>query len=220
MSTTEQRHKTAEWLSLLLVILLSGLVVFFIGRQVLAYTNYPFDFDEANHANGALALFLELRAGDIGGFFSELYGQGFYPPGFSWMKAVAFLLFGPSALTGRLFSLLCLVPRLSGDLLSWRGRLMNVMAGWPGLVAVALTLTIQPLLINAAQVMMEAPGLLATFAFLWLYVRVLKRPSPSRLIITSLLLALTFFTKFTFGVIAVGTVGIMELSLADRCQAD
>lgn len=86
--------------------------------------------------------------------------------------------------------------------------------GWlAGLTAVILTLTIQPLLINSAQVMMEAPGLLATFAFLWLYLRSLKRPSPSTLILTSLLLTLTFFTKFTYGVIAVGTLGLMELSL-------
>ena len=210
--TSTKRHKTAERLSLLLVILLSGIVVIFIGRQVLAYANFPFDFDEANHANGALALFLELRAGDIGGFFSELYSQGFYPPGFSWLKAVAFLIFGPSALTGRMFSLVCLF--LACIVIYFLAREIDEGYGWlAGLVAVALTWTIQPLLINSAQVMMEAPGLLATFSFLWVYVRALKRPSPFYLIAGSLLLALTFFTKFTYGVIVVGSVGVMELSL-------
>ena len=212
MAAAKQHHKTAELLSLLLVIILAGTAVFLIGRQVIVFRDYPFDFDEANHANGALALFLELRAGDIGGFFSELWGQGFYPPGFSWIKGLAFLLFGATVQTARLFSLAALF--VACLVLYFLGRELDEEYGWlAGLAAVALTLTIQPLLINAAQVMMEAPGLLATFTFLWLYTRALQRESPWRLVLTSLLLTLTFFTKFTYGVIAVGTVGVMELSL-------
>lgn len=212
MIQTTRQQKTAEWLSLLLVLLLSGLVVLFIGRQVLIFRDYPFDYDEANHANGALALFLELRAGDIGGFFNEMWGQGFYPPGFSWLKAIAFLIFGPTTVTGRFFSLAALF--LGCLVIYFLAREIDEKYGWlAGLTAVVLTLTVRPLLINAAQVMMEAPGLLATFTFLWLYVRALKRPTPLLLVLTSLLLTLTFFTKFTYGVIAVGTLGLMEISL-------
>ncbi len=210
-----QQHKKAQWLSLLLVILITLGMAFFIGRQIIAFQDYPFDFDEGNHANGALALFLELRAGDAAGFFSELWGQAFYPPGFSWLKAVAYLIFGPTVLTARFFSLASLV--LACIVIYFLAREIDQRYGWlAGLTAVILTLTIQPLLVNSAQVMMEAPGLLATFAFLWLYFRSLKRPAPLNLSLAGLLLTLTFFTKFTYGVIAVGALGLMELSLMGR----
>jgi hypothetical protein len=61
--------------------------------------------------------------------------------------------------------------------------------------------------------MMEAPGLLASFATLWLHLKTLNRPTAARLVYTSLMLAVTFLTKYTYGLPIAATVVLMELSL-------
>ena len=196
----------------LTLILINTLVALLIARQILAYQHYPFDIDEANHANGALALWLELQTSDLIGFARHFYGQSFYPPGFAWLRALAFALFGATPVVARLFTLVCLYL---GVLVIYALCLeLDELYGWLiGLVASALTLTVQPLLVTSALVMTEAPGLLASFVLLWSYVRVLKRPSVRRFILTGLLLTLTFLTKYTFGVVVVATLLVMELSL-------
>ncbi len=206
---SSSRTNTLAFLLALGMITAASLV---IARQVVAFQQFPFDFDEANHANGALALALELRAHDLAGFLAEFFSQGFYPPGFSWLKAIAFTLFGVTPLVARLFSVaaffLAMIAVYAVPLE------IDERYGWlAGLTAAALTLTMQPLLITSAMVMMEAPGLLVTFTLLWLYLRALKRPTNGRLLGVSLLLTMTFLTKYTYGVIAVGALALMELSL-------
>jgi len=194
-----------------ILILIVFLVVALVGRTIWTFQGYPFDADEAIHANSALAMMLDLRAGDLKAFVSTVYGQGFYPPAFSVLKAVTFLAFGASAQVARAFSLACLPLALVMIYLT--SRELDEHWGWlVGGIAVALTLTSQFLLITSALVMMEVPGLLATFGFLWLYVRALEKPTAARLSGTSVLLAVTFLTKYTYGVAAVATVGLMEVS--------
>ena len=199
-------------IAFLIVLVMTTIAALYIANQVFYFQNYPFDFDEANHANGALALYLEMRALDPGSFLSEFFSQGFYPPGFSWLKALAFSLFGNTPLTARLFSVgalfLAMFPLFAVPLE------IDDQYGWlAGLTAVALTLTIQPLLVTSAMVMMEIPGLLVTFTLSWLYIRALKKPTNGRLLGVSLLLTMTFLTKYTYGVIVVCAMAIMELSL-------
>ncbi|MCA9970253.1 MAG: glycosyltransferase family 39 protein, partial [Anaerolineales bacterium] len=203
---------TANRIALLITLLLVVLAAIPIGRTIWAYQDYPFDSDEANHANGGLELALDLRAGDLAAFARDFYNQGFYPPAFSALKAVAFTLFGPSALTARAFSLVCLLAALI--VLYLVGRKMDAQHGWLiGLVAVALTLTAQPLLVASGLVMMETPGLLASFVTLGLYLSVLEKPTSGRLAGTSLMLVVTFLTKYTYGLPALATLILMELSL-------
>ena len=199
-------------LAFLLVLMMTTAAAIFIANQVLSFQAYPFDYDEANHANGALALFLELRAGDLTGFIAEFFNQGFYPPGFSLLKALAYVSFGNSTLTARLFSVtaffLAMIAIYAVPLE------IDERYGWlAGLIGVTLTLTIQPLLVTSAMVMMEMPGLLATFALIWLYLRALKEPTNGRLLAVGLLLVMTFLTKYTYGVMVVGALVLMELSL-------
>ncbi len=201
-----------ETFSFLLVVLLSLAVAVLIARQIVAFEDFPFDFDEANHVNGALALYLELRDLNLDGFLSEFMSQGFYPPGFAWMKAIAFVLFGASSTVARFFSVVSLFLALI--VIYLLPLEIDRDYGWlAGLTAVALTLTIQPLLVTSAMVMMEAPGLLATFAMLWIYVRAIKLPTRTRLLSVSLLLILVFLTKFTYGLIVVAAIFLMECSL-------
>lgn len=183
-----------------------------VTKQILNYRIYPFDYDEANHANGALAMYLELRAHDFGGFIGEFFQQGFYPPGFSWLKALSFLVFGASPVVARMFSVVCLF--LAGLVIYATALETDEKHGWlSGMMATTLTWTSQSLLVNSGLVMMEAPGLLASFTMLWFYLRAIKQPTTARLIATSFLLALTFLSKYTYGVVAVATIIAMESSL-------
>ncbi|HEX6384965.1 MAG TPA: glycosyltransferase family 39 protein, partial [Anaerolineae bacterium] len=211
MSSVTPSSLIAKRWAFLVVVLLNTLVAILIARQIIAYQHYPFDIDEANHANGALALWLELRAGDLTGFAREFYSQSFYPPGFAWLKALAFGLFGPSPLVARFFSLTSLYLAIL-VIYSLCVELDETYGWLSGLVATILTLSMQPLLVTSAMVMTEAPGLLVSVMLLWSYVRALKRPAVQRLALTSLLLALTFLTKYTYGVVATATLLVMELS--------
>jgi len=206
-----RRPAVARRAGLLILVLLVALVTALVARTIWVYRTYPFDADEAIHANGALAMSLDLRAGDFSAFLRTVYEQGFYPPAFSVLKAVAFLALGPSPLVARGFSLACLPVALLMVYLT--GRRLDEDWGWLiGAIAVALTLTSQFLLITSGLVMMEVPGLLASFGLLWLYMQALEKPNAARLVGTSILLAITFLTKYTYGLAAVATVVLMEAS--------
>ena len=205
-------NRRQNWVALLLIMLLAAAAVFIIAQQVIAYQDYPFDSDEANHANRGLALYLELRAGDFSGFAREFYGQDFYPPGASGILALFFSLFGTTAVVARLFSAIALF--LAMPVMLALSIEMDEKVGWlGGVIAVVLTLTAQPILINSALAMLEAPGLLISLLLLWAYVRAIKNPSRQRLLLTSALLAATFLTKYTFGVITMAALILLELSL-------
>lgn len=191
--------------------LIVALLISMVARTIWVYRDYPFDADEAIHANGALEMALDLRAGDVEAFARTFYQQGFYPPAFSVLKAIGFLVFGPSPLVARAFSLFCLPVGLLMIYLT--GRSLDETWGWLiGVIAVLLTLTSQFLLITSGLVMMEVPGLLASFGLLWLYTEALERPTAGRLTGTGLMLAITFLTKYTYGAAAVATVVLMEAS--------
>ncbi len=203
------------WIALLIVLALDLLVAGFITTQVIAYREYPFDSDEATHAVGGLELALALKNHDWGGFLSEFYRQAFYPPGISWVKGLVFLTFGATPFVARMFSVVCLflaILVLYGLCLELDGRY-----GWLiGLIAVTLTLTVQSLLANAALVMVETPGLLVALLMLWVYVCALEHPTRGRLLLTSALLTFNFLVKYTYGVAAIGTFAVVELSLFIR----
>ncbi len=195
-----------------LTILVAALVIILIAHTIVAYSDYPFDSDEAIHANSGLALALDLRAGDWATFIRRFYQQSFYPPAFSVLKALTFAALGPSTLAARGFSLACLPLALLAIYLT--SRQVDEQWGWLiGCITIGLTLTAQPLLVTSAQVMMEIPGLLASFGMMWLYTRALNNPSAKNLAGTSVMLAITFLTKYTYGVAAIATVGLMEMTL-------
>jgi len=107
--TPSRRTNLVNGVALLLAVVFTLAIAAWVGRTIWDFRAYPFDADEANHANNALALIMELRAGDYAGFLRTLLSQGYYPPTFTVPKVVAFLLFGETPLVARLFSLFCLV---------------------------------------------------------------------------------------------------------------
>src|SRR5690606_21619152 len=106
---TLKRTKLVNAIALLLAIALTVATAAWVAQTIWDFRAHPFDADEANHANNALALIMELRVGDFAGFLRTLLSQGYYPPTFTVPKVVAFLLFGETPLVARLFSLFCLV---------------------------------------------------------------------------------------------------------------
>jgi len=200
----------AKRAALIVVILLDALTAIFVARQIVAYRDYPFDTDEAFHANGGLALMLDLRAGDWGAFAVDSYQQSAYPPAFSWLEAPVFLTTGASPLVARLCSLACLL--VAALVIYAIGLELDERFGWLiGLVAAALTLTAQTILAYSAMAMLEVPGLLVSFAALWAYLRVIKQPTTWRLTFASLLMALTFVTKYPYGTVIVATIMAMQV---------
>jgi len=197
-------------LTLCVVILLDLMATGLVAWQIIAHRDYAFDGDEAAHANGGLILALDLRAGDLMAFAVDSYQQDMYPPAFSWLEALVFLIFGASLITARMCSLTCLF--LAALVLYAISLELHEQLGWlAGLVTVILTLTSQTILANAGLVMLEMPGLLVSLLTLWAYLRALKQPTRRRLVSVSLLAALTVLTKYPYGMIVVPTLVIVEL---------
>ena len=197
---------TGWWLTLAF----SGLVALFVALQIIAYRDYPFDTDEAFHANGGLTLALDLRARDWGAFVVDSYRQSAYPPAFSWLEALVMALFGASPLVARMCSLVCLVG--AAVVLYAIGLELDDQFGWLiGLVSVGLTLTAQVVLVYSAMAMLEVPGLLVSLATLWAYLRAAKQPTAAKLGLVSLLMALTMLAKYPYGTVVVPTIMVMEV---------
>lgn len=196
----------------LVVLLAASAVSFFLWQQIQAHAAFPYDLDEANHANGALALLLGLQSDGPAGLVSAFLQQGFYPPAFSVFRLLTFATLGVSVTAARLASVLAFFAAV---LLIYALSLrLDRRRGWlAGLLACGATLTVGPLLVNAALVMKEAPGLLLSMLFLWLYVRTLTRATPRRLAVAGVALLLVFLTKYTYGLATLGTAVLLELSL-------
>lgn len=199
-----------NWWGLLLVLVVDTAVFLFLTRHILAFQQFPFDSDEANHALPALQMALALDGGNLGEFFQRLAAQNFYPPGVTWLKALVFWLWGGTAVTARLFSAVSLfmaVPVLYAICLE-----IDEKYGWlSGIIAASLTLCMTSLLVNGTLVMLETPGLLVSLLALWAYLRAGKRPSPGRLLLASFFLILTVLTKYTYGAVTVTAVVLSEL---------
>lgn len=206
------RRQRRITIAFVLLLLLTVPLLLLIAQQIFVYRSLPFDLDEAGHANGGLALLLGWRAEGLRGIGRAFFEQGFYPPGFAWVQALAFALFGVSTVVARylsaaaFFLTVLVVYALSVQIDRRHGYLAGLVAG-------GLLLTSWPLLINAGLVMKETPGLLSTFLMLLAYVRALQKPTRGRFLLVSFLFMLTFLVKYTYGVAAVLTLLAMEFSL-------
>jgi 4-amino-4-deoxy-L-arabinose transferase-like glycosyltransferase len=210
MSAARLSRWDAQRLAWLAVILLDVLAALLVGSQIIAHRADPFDTDEAFHANGGLMLALDLRAGDWRAFAVDSYQQSAYPPGFSWLEAPIFLILGASPLVARMCSLATLLA--SALVIYAIGLELDARFGWlVGLIAAALTLTAQTILAYAAMAMLEVPGLLVSMTALWTYLRANRRPTVGRLVVASLLMALTVLTKYPYGTVVVPTIAVMEI---------
>ncbi len=193
---------------LLITMAMSVTAFIVISRYIDFYAHYPFDSDEATHANHALILALDLKRLDVMAYLRHSYQQSVYPPGAAWIQSLFFLIFGASTVTARLFSLLNYI--LAGFVLYALALELDDQLGWLiGIVAVFFFFTAQSLLVIAALSMLEMPGLLLTLLTLWTYIRCNKR---SRTFVpVSILAALTTLVKYPYGIVVFGTLGLAEM---------
>ncbi|MEJ2330944.1 MAG: hypothetical protein P8Z33_14060, partial [Gammaproteobacteria bacterium] len=61
-SVSKLKQRAPSWIGLFCVLMLAAPVLVLIARTIWTYRAYPFDADEAIHANKALAILLALRA--------------------------------------------------------------------------------------------------------------------------------------------------------------
>lgn len=199
-----------DFIPIILLLVICAAVAIFLTAQVLAHRAYPFDNDEAAHAVPALLMLRELQAGDLVGFAREVYDQNFYPPGAAVIMIPAYLLAGPSPAVARLASIGALLGALL-VLFALARQIDPDRGAAAGLIAVVLTLTARPLLINSGLAMLEAPGLLVCLLALWAYARATRQPSAAVLSLVGVLLAAAFLTKYTYGLVTLAAIGLSEL---------
>ncbi len=182
-----------------------------IFLTIIKFRGIPFPWDSGAHAYEGLRIALDLKAGDVISFIGDTYRQGWWPFFHSWLLAPAFLFFGNSYAVARGVSLFCFVlfvPILYGistEMSEKRGQ-------WIGLITAYLALTSLPLLVISAMSMSEIPGLLMTSITFLFYLKAIKHQHSYLFVFTSILMALTIFTKWHHGVFVILAIFITQFT--------
>lgn len=191
---------------------LNSIACLHLTRLVYKYQTHPFDGDEVNHALPSLRMAYAFSQHAWLDLVQIIYTQSFYPPAAAVVKALSFILFEPSILHARLFSVVCLFLAVL-VLYALCVEIDSENGGFAGLVAAMLTLSSSSLLINAGLSMVEIPGLLVSLLFLWAYIRTLQKGTTWRFLMVSFIMIAVFLTKYTYGIVLVLTLGLTEGSL-------
>jgi hypothetical protein len=187
----------------------------YIYFTIMRFKNIPFPWDSAGHAYEGLRIANDLRAGDILSFVADTYRQAFWPFFHSWILAPAFIFFENTYAVARAVSLFCFI--LFVPTIYLIGIEMGERHGhWAGLINTLLALTSLPLLVLSSMCMSEIPGLLMTFLAFLFYLKAIKREQPSLFLLTSVLMALTFFTKWHHGVFLISAIILARLLSGTR----
>jgi len=192
-----------------------------IFHTIIKFQNIPFPWDPGAHACEGLKIAQDLKAGDIISFIGDTYRQSWWPFFHSWLLAPAFILFGNTYAVARGVSLFCFILFILT--VYYIGIGMNSQRGhWIGLIPVYLALMSLPFLVLSAMCMSEIPGLLMTFITLLIYLKAIKKQSTFLYVCTSILMALTLFTKWHHGVFVVLAIFITQLTsnkkILSRCN--
>jgi hypothetical protein len=212
MPDLAHRSRIAIALFVLLATVIGAASVF---QTIHRFRNIPFQWDPAAYASDGLICAKDLKAGDLISFVGDTYGLGWRPFFHAWLLAPAFILFGNTFATARLVSLLCFmffVPVIYAI-----GLEMSPRHGpWIGLITACLVLTSAPILGYSAMCMEEIPGLLMTFLTFLFYMKAMKTRKSGFFIVTSILMALTLFTKWHHGVFVIFAVVMTQVSVDKR----
>jgi hypothetical protein len=210
----------ARWFTLtaLLILLMGGMWgVWQTARLIDHYAHVPPDFDEAVHLLPVRQLAYDIRQGDWAAFLRHTVNQdqlAAYPFIHAWLTFPAWLAL-PGITTGRVMSGVYLAAAALVAFALGYDLVENGRYRWlSGFVAGALTLLAFPLWIYAGLAYLEGAGLLVTLLVLWFYGRSYQ-PEPTRAHryawLTSLALAVAFFTKYNFGFFLLGGLALNEV---------
>lgn len=182
---------------------------------IIKFRNVPFPWDSGAYACEGLRIAQDLKTGDMISFAADSYRQGWWPFFHSWLLAPAFILFGNTYAVARGVSMFCFI--LFVFVLYLASLEMSRKQGhWVGLMTVYLALTSLPLLVLSAMCMSEMPGLLMTFITFFLYLKAIKHQKSFLFVCTSLVMALTLFTKWHHGLFVVFAIFITQLTATKK----
>ena len=186
-----------------------------IYSTIIKFRNFPFPYDSAGHAYEGLRIAEDIKAFDIISFVSDTYSQAFWPFFHSWLLAPAFILFGYTYTVARSVSLFCFIFFILT--IYGIGTQMSDRHGhWIGIITVCLALTSLPFLVLSAMSMSEIPGLLMTFLTFLIYLKALKQKKTYLFFCTSILMVLTFFTKWHHGVFVIAAIFLTQIIQSKR----
>lgn len=180
----------------------------------------PLHADETGHALPAARLASDLRGADLAAFVAHTQRETTWPFVHPWALCAAFLVGGTTTEVARGTSLaffgtavvLALLlarelarppPYGAGD-----AAQVPVGAGWP---TVALMLLNRDFWAQSSHVMIEPLGMALTLAALLAHAAAVRRGSPGRFLLAGLLAALTFLTKYNYGLPLVAAVVLSQL---------
>jgi hypothetical protein len=178
-------------------------------HRVLLVPNPPLSADEAGHALPAARMALALHDGSLRGFLEATRREVVWPFLHPWLMTPFFLAFRVSAHVARLFSLvtfglaLGLVPVLARELEIAPDTDTGPARVFPSLPTMGW-LSVAALVAGASwdlvcTVMSEPLGMLLTLAVLVVEARATRRPGRTGHFVAGLLVAATFFTKYSYG---------------------
>ncbi len=192
--------------------ILTGLCSVAVYHQ---YTRWlpPLHIDETGHALPAASMAFHLRHGAIGAFVADTERQLVWPFFHPWVLSAFFLAFGVSTQVARVSSLAlltaavmvtCLLAReLSRDAPT-AGQSVPapppVHGFWGGIPSALLMIVTPGFWVHSSRVMIEPLGMLLTASCLLVHAKALRRQSDSHFLLVGLLAALTFLTKYNYGI--------------------
>ncbi len=195
--------QTAWWPGLGAVAVLAASLV--VAREIwerLILGGGPFHWDEATHALLGLLIAEDLRHHDGFGLLYDTYRQVTWTPLHSWLVGGTFAVVGASRETARIVSLAAFV--VLAQTTYWAGWfLLERRRELAGAIAALFVLTSPFLAANAAQCMIEVPGLTLLTAVALLYFALPWEASRTAQLLLGCTLAATYFMKSNYGVLIV-----------------
>jgi hypothetical protein len=172
-----------------------------------AYRGYaawlpPLQADETGHALPAARMAADLRAFDLAAFAAHTQAEMLWPFFHPWVLSAFFLVFGTSTEVGRassiaLFGLAMVLAALLARELHETSRPGD--AAGVGLPSGLLMLLTAPFWTHSSLILIEPLGMSVTLAALIALAAAFRRPSVPAFALAGGLAALTFLTKYNYG---------------------
>lgn len=173
----------------------------------------PLGWDEGTYVLKAYGVGQGLRHLSLGEAWQAVVtGDILYPPISALVLGPIFAVAGSSETA--VFATTAAGFVAAAGLLFWTGCLLDAKTGpWTGLIGVLLFLS-SPLHIQyAGTAMLEIAGTVATLLAMAAYLKHLKESSERTALATGIALAVLFFTKYNYGLMALGAVALCQLSM-------
>jgi len=188
--------------------------VFFVGLRIykdIVVLRNTLNYDEAFHSLKGLLIADDLQNGDLVSLLYDSYRQVYFPPLYSLLTGVTFLILPPNTVTSVVFSLVmflltAVVIYIAAVKLDDRG------GDWIAIIAAVLFLTSPVLIKYASQAMIEIAGLFTlTLTLLIYFIRTKRLESLLLSFLFGLGIVVTYFMKSNYGILLMIVTLITQL---------